>query len=322
MIFEKKNWQDFLNFLKTNHWQSFNFFLIFFFFIFLPFQFDFQSLKTAKQNPLYRELEFELPKKTFYPLNITAKPAPLITAKSCFIIDTASHAVIYQKEPDYPLSPASTTKLLTALVVLDNYQPQEKVKVSNPVRIGQTIGLKKDEVMTIENLLYGLLVQSGNDAAFALADNYKGGRQSFVKAMNDKAKALHLEKSHFTNPAGIDEDEHFSTSHDLAILASEAIKNPLIKKIVKTQEIIISDVSQNHKHYLKNINLLLGKVEGLKGIKTGWTDNAGECLITLVERENKEIIIVILGSADRFTETTKLIDWVFANFVWQETILE
>ena len=170
----------------------------------------------------------------------------------------------------------------------------------------------------MENLLYGALIYSGNDAAWALANYYPGGEPRFVEAMNQKAQELHLSHSHFTNPVGYDDPDHYMTPVDLARLGEAALDSETIAKMVAIPEITISDVTHTYFHHLTNVNELLGKIPGVGGIKTGWTEEAGENLITLIERNGHRVITVVLHSQDRFSDTTKLIDWIFANYQWQQ----
>ncbi len=179
------------------------------------------------------------------------------------------------------------------------------------------MGLIPGERITVENLLYGALVQSGNDAAWALAEHYPGGVEKFVEAMNKKAADLHLSNTHFTNPVGFDDPNHIMTAIDLTRLASYALTNKTIVKIVAIPQITISDVTHTQFHPLTNVNTLLGKIPGVAGIKTGWTEEAGENLVTLVERDNHRVIIVVLKSLNRFADTEALINWVFTNYEWQ-----
>jgi len=215
------------------------------------------------------------------------------------------------------LSPASTTKLLTALVALDVYKPEDVVTIGILSVNGQSMGLVSGEKITVENLLYGSLVQSGNDAAQALAEFYPEGVDRFVEKMNEKAKTLHMDQSHFTNSMGFDGPEHKVTPKDLSLLALAAIQNKVIAKIVAIPQITVSDVNHIYFHKLSNVNQLLGKIPGVGGIKTGWTEAAGENLITYIERNDRKIIFVVLHSKDRFGDTTKLIDWVFENYRWE-----
>jgi len=315
----KKNNTKFI--LKIKRASLFCFGLVFFLF---PGQGYYLVVQSDYKKIPIRPLNLELPVPSLYPVNYTGQKPPLLTARSAVVMDKNSSVVIYAKNENLWILPASTVKIMTALVALDYYQPEEVLVVGEVNDFGQTIELIPGERITVKNLLYGLLVSSANDAALVLAQNYPGGQKAFVTAMNRKAAALNLGNTYFANPTGLDSDEEgnlltdfsYTTALDLARLTVEAFKNPLFSQIVKTEEITITDVSGKITHQLFNLNQLLGKVEGLKGGKTGWTEEAGECLVTYTEKESREIITVVLGSQDRFGETKKLIDWVFANYHW------
>lgn len=241
---------------------------------------------------------------------------PTVSAKAAHAVDLETGKVLFSKNSQEPLLPASTTKIATALVGLSHYKLDEVLKVSIPDVAGHKMGLKSGEKITVRNLLYGLLVFSGNDAAEVLAANYPGGRENFVSAMNSLAKSVGLENTNFKNPVGFDEYLHFSTAEDLVKAASYAIKNPVFSEIVSTREAKVTSVDGKIVHNLTNINELLGKVPGVVGIKTGWTVNAGEALVTLVERDGNRVMLAVLASDDRFGETEKLINWIYENYEW------
>lgn len=264
---------------------------------------------------------FAVPTPAQYPVNETgAYPGPEVTATGVVVLDVDSGVYLYKRNENELLSPASTTKLLTALVALDNYHLDDVVTVKNIVNDGQVMGLVPGEQITVENLLYGALIHSGNDAAWALADYYPGGVPKFVDAMNEKARELHLTQSHFTNPVGYDDPSHKMSPIDLALLGEAALNNKVIAKMVAIPAITISDVTHTYFHPLKNVNELLGKIPGVGGIKTGWTEEAGENLITLVERNGHRVITVVLHSQDRFGDTSTLINWIFSNYQWQTLV--
>lgn len=259
-----------------------------------------------------------IPTPAPYPVNITGLyPGSEITATGVVVLDIDSGVYLYKRNETIELPPASTTKLLTALVALDNYNLDDVVTVREMNTNGQSMGLVPGEKISVENLLYGALILSGNDAARALAEYYPGGQQKFVEAMNAKAGELHLTQSTFTNPVGYDEPNHKMTPLDLARLGEAALNNKTIAKMVAIPQITISDVTHTYFHQLKNVNELLGKIPGVGGIKTGWTETAGENLITLIERNGHRIITVVLHSQDRFGDTSRLIDWVFGNYQWE-----
>lgn len=262
---------------------------------------------------------FLAPTPAPYPVNVTGiVPGSEISATSVVVQDDLSGVYLWRRMSTMVLSPASTTKIVSALVVLDSMGLDDVVTVGEIKNNGQTIGLVTGEKITVENLLYGMLIQSGNDAGYALASAYPGGTNAFIRAMNEKAADIHLSMSHFTNPVGYDDPNHYMTAENLVRLADVALKNKILAKIVAIPQITISDVTHTRFHKLSNVNQLLGKIPGVAGIKTGWTEEAGENLVTLIERNGRKIIIVVLHSRDRFGDTIKLIDWVFSNFQWQE----
>lgn len=247
---------------------------------------------------------------------------PILSAQGVIAIDLDSGVPLYEKNPDAPLLPASTTKIITALVALDAYPLDSILKVGPGVRVdGQKMGLFAGEEMKVEDLLYGLLVYSANDAAMTLAENYPGGYETFVDAMNAKAGYLSMSNTNFENPIGLDGNYQRSTARDLVRATEVAMKNPVFAKIVGTKEILITDVSGKYSYDLINLNQLLGTVPGVIGVKTGWTESARENLVTYIDRDGHEILITLLGSQDRFGETRELIDWIFANYNWAEVKL-
>lgn len=287
------------------------------FFVILPSQGVALLSSDVIPNP-FRQVPFAIPTPRPYPVSRTnIYPQEEVSARGIVVLDPDSGATMYSRNADASLSPASTTKILTALVALDTYGLDDVLTVQTVANSGQVMGLVPGEQITVENLLFGTLIHSGNDAAWTLAESYVGGVDAFVIAMNAKAQSLHLTASHFTNPVGYDNPEHKMTATDLARLSAYALTNPTIAKIVAIPQITISDVTHTHFHALSNVNQLLGKIPGVGGIKTGWTEEAGENLVTLVTRNGHRVIIVVLKSADRFQDTSYLIDWVFSTFDWQ-----
>lgn len=236
---------------------------------------------------------------------------PEVYAEGIYIVDLPSFTPLAQRNPHQRFFPASTTKILTALVAADVYKPDEVVTIKRTVSDGQIMGLMIGEKITVENLFYGLLVYSGNDAAYVLADNY--GYQKFIALMNQKAKELKMDSSYFKNPEGLDEDGQYSSPFDLALAARELLKNKYLAKIVSTKEITVSDVDFKYFHKLENVNKLLGEVQGLGGLKTGYTESAGENLISFYKKNGHEFVIVILKSTDRFTDTRNIVSWLEEN---------
>lgn len=238
---------------------------------------------------------------------------PDITAESIYIIDITSFTPIFQKNPKIRLSPASTTKIVTALTAADYYKPEDILNVKRIITEGQVMGLEMSEKITFENLLYGLLVHSGNDAAFALADNYPGGESGFVKAMNKKALQINMKDSQFKNPAGLDDFGQYTTAYDLSLAGRHLLKINELAKIVSIKNITVSDVDFKYFHELKNINKLLGEIQGIGGLKTGYTEDAGENLVTFYKKKGHDFLIVILKSEDRFEDTKNTVIWIDTN---------
>lgn len=243
---------------------------------------------------------------------------PVLSAQGVIAVDINSGVILYEKSANSKLLPASTTKIMTALVALDEYKLDHVLIVNRAYPIGSNMNLAYGEKITFENLLYGLLIHSANDAAEVIADNYPGGREAFINAMNKKAIEFKLTNTHFENPTGFDSPDHYSSARDLVRLSTIAMQNPLFSKVVATKEWVAEDVNGNISHFLTNRNELLGKVNGVMGIKTGWTENARENLVTFVKRDEHPVLIALLGSQDRFGETTELIEWVYKNFNWEE----
>ena len=243
---------------------------------------------------------------------------PILSAQAVLAVDVDSGVYLFEKDPDQPFLPASTTKIITALVALDTFSQNDVLIAFNPGVDGQKMRLVAGEQMTFGNMLKGLLIMSANDAAKVIAQNYPGGEEDFVVAMNEKTGELGLFDSYFTNPAGLDNFEQVTTARDMAILGIYAMQNKKFAEVVQLQAEVVTSTDGQIVHNLKTTNLLLGNVDGVVGIKTGWTENARENLITFVERDGKTIVIALLGSQDRFGETEQLINWIMQNYEWQK----
>lgn len=264
------------------------------------------------------EIPFAIPTPAPYPVNTGGFfPGSEVSASGVVVLDADARVFLYKRNELSEFAPASTTKIMTALVALDYYGLDTVLTVGGIPQDGQKMGLVTGEKISVENLLYGALIHSGNDAAFTIAEQYPGGVVAFVGAMNAKAKALHLTGSVFTNSVGYDDPNQKMTAIDLSILSLSALTNKTIAKMVAIPAITVSDVTHTYFHPLKNVNALLGKIPGVGGIKTGWTTEAGENLVTLMERDGHRIIFVVLHSTDRFGDTEKLINWAFGNYRWE-----
>ncbi len=259
----------------------------------------------------------ELPPAPPIPVNTGNENIPEISAQGVVIVDLLSNIVVYQKNATDRFNPASTTKIITALVALDHFGLDDVLTVEKVEKEGRTMGLVAGERLTFESILYGTLVHSANDAAYTIAENYPAGVEKFIEAMNQKAAALHLDNTNFGNPVGFDDEKTYTTPADLSKLAKVALNNKLVAKIVGTKAITVSDTSYSYFHPLTNVNELLGKIAGVAGVKTGYTENGGEILVSEVKKNGHSVLFVILKSKDRFSETALLIDWVFKNFAWK-----
>ena len=244
-------------------------------------------------------------------------PMPNFSAKAILIKDMATDTSLYQKDANIPLPIASTTKIMTALVASQYFQPNSELVVKEGAVVpGARVGLFAGEDLSFRSLLYGMLLNSGNDAAYAISENYPGGVLRFVSAMNQKAKDLNLNNTHFDNPAGFDSPRHFSSASDLAEITKEALKDPQLARIFATKETEIFSIDKKYQHNLLNLNKLLSEVIGVMGVKTGYTEEAKENLVTLIERDEHKVLLVVLGSDDRFKDSKNLIEWIYQNFIW------
>lgn len=280
------------------------------FFLFYPGDSHYYHLFAYNRDLFETEKQYKLPQIKPFPY-IPAASAPEVSAEGVYIIDVPTFTPVFEKNLHQHFLPASTTKIITALVASDVYKPDDVITIKDVKNEGQIMGLVPGERITVENLLYGVLVHSGNDAAYALADAY--GFDRFVELMNEKAKSLYMNNSHFTNPAGLDDPAQYTTPFDLALASRELLNHPTLKKTVGIKEITISDVDFNYFHPLANVNRLLGEVQGVGGLKTGYTENAGENLVSFYTKNGHQFIIVIVKSNDRFQDTKNVIDWINAN---------
>lgn len=242
---------------------------------------------------------------------------PIINSRIGVIYDRKSGRVIWGKNDNKRSAMASTTKIMTCIIVLENSNLNDEIIVSSRAAGtgGSRLGLKKGDKITIHDLLYGLMLRSGNDAAVALAEHVGGDKEGFAKLMNNKAKELGLKDTHFVTPHGLDDPEHYTTAYELAQITDYALKNEKFAKIVNTKDYTIS--INGYSKGLTNTNELLGYLQGVNGVKTGFTNNAGRCLVTSTNRDNFEIITVVLGADTkkiRTADSIKLIEYAYKNY--------
>ncbi len=237
---------------------------------------------------------------------------PFISAKGAVIMDADSKTVLFAKNPQLRFSPASTTKIMTALTALEYFKSTDILTVKTAKSDGVVLGLKQGEKMTFENFLYALLLPSANDAALAISENYPGGKDAFVNKMNENAKKFNLFNTHYQDPAGLLDYGGYTTPVDLARLTSVAIKNPEFIKVVSTKSKIITSVDGYDVYSLNNLNKLLG-IDGVYGVKTGYTEEAGQVLVTSKLENGHTIILIVMSSKDRFLDTERLLNLVTNN---------
>ncbi len=225
----------------------------------------------------------------------TGELAP--SAESAYLSILETDAVLYEKDADKIKKPASTTKIMTALVAAELAPPSTLITVTREaVGIeGSSVYLKEGEIYSLESLLHALLLQSANDAAAAIAIGISGSVEAFVQEMNQKAQELSLSSTHFMNPHGLDHEEHYTTARELAAIAAAALKNETVSKILSTKTYRFFDINGENPRTLVNHNKMLFRYDGAIGVKTGFTKKSGRCLVSAAEREGLTIIAVTLG---------------------------
>ena len=239
-----------------------------------------------------------------------------MSAQKAILLDAATGRVLYAKDIDSRSLIASTTKIMTALVVCEQCNVLDRVRIpKEAVGIeGSSMYLKEGEVLTIQELLYGLMLHSGNDAAVALAIYCGGTVEGFAQLMNDKARALGLQGTHFENPNGLDSPGHYSTARDLAVLAAYAMNNPIFVKTVSAKTVTIGQ------RYLRNHNKLLWRLEGADGVKTGYTKAAGRILVSSAVRQDRRLVAVTINDGDDWNDHVTLHNEGFKRYTLQKLI--
>jgi len=249
-----------------------------------------------------------------FQIEAAADPAPVISAKGAILIDAENGRVIYEKDAKEKLAPASTTKIMTALVALEIMEeigadldsrikvPKEAVGIE-----GSSLYLKVNEEVSLGELLYGMMLQSGNDAATATAISLDGNMEAFLERMNERAEEIGCKNTHFTNPSGLYDKNHFTTAADLAIIAREAMKNRVFREIVAAESWCSEETSRK----FTNKNKTITQYEGATGIKIGYTKLSGRTLAASAKRGGKELIAVVLDDPNWFKDAYALLDYGF-----------
>ena len=241
---------------------------------------------------------------------MASSDVPLVSARSAILYDCGSGRVLYEKDAHSRQLIASTTKIMTGLLVCERANLDDRVEIP-PEAVGiegSSLYLKAGETLTVRELLQGMMLHSGNDAAMALAIYCAGTPEGFVDWMNEKAETLGLEQTRFANPHGLDDENNYSTAYDMAHLAAYAMENPLFWEVVSTKNATISGRS------LTNHNKLLWRCEGAVGIKTGYTRQAGRILVSAVEREGRRLVAVTMNAPSDWTDHMALMDYGFSAF--------
>lgn len=263
---------------------------------------------SKKNNSEITSLDFWLP--SLFGL-FEENEAPELSAKSALVYDLTDEKTVYEKNSGERLPMASLTKIMTAIVAIDHKRPDDMYVVYEEALVGEnTIGLSKGEVMTLEELLYGVFMYSANDAAETLAINTMD-RSEFINTMNKKAKAIGLSNTNFTNPTGFQGDgDQYTTAYDLLVLARYVVANyPQIIKASSTEEIVLEESLDHYEYHLYNQLNLITSYPGVKGLKDGYTPEAGLCLVTYLDYKGHEMIGIILGSENRRQEMKDLLDY-------------
>lgn len=251
-------------------------------------------------------------------LSVPVVAVPAVSAEKAVLMDADTGRILYEKHAADQSLIASTTKIMTALLVCERCDLETEVKIP-PEAVGiegSSIYLQNGEVLTVETLLYGLMLQSGNDAAVALAIHTAGSVENFVDQMNEKAAELGLEDTHFANPNGLDAEGHYGTARDLAKLASYALRNQTFRAVSSCKQ------ANYGSRYFTNHNKLLVQYDGAVGVKTGYTKAAGRILVSAAERDGKRLVAVTIQDPDDWNDHAALLDYGFAQYEIQTVISE
>lgn len=264
---------------------------------------------SKKENSEVSSLDFWLP--SLFGFLGVGRDVPRLSAKSAIVYDLTDEETIYEKKSKQRLPMASLTKIMTAIIAIDHKREDDRYTVYQDNLVGENVmGLSAGEVMSLEELLYGVFMYSANDAAETLAENTLG-RGEFIKAMNKKAKAMGLTDTNFTNPTGLQGDgDQYSSAYDLLVLARQAVSNyPEITKASSTAQYHIPETSDHYAYDMYNQTNLITSYPGVKGLKDGYTPEAGLCLVTYLDYGGHKIIGIILGSENRRQEMKELLDY-------------
>lgn len=262
------------------------------------------------------------------PTEVIAKPVQLeINAAGAILIDAKTGQVLYEKNSNKQLAPASTTKIMTAILAIESDRLDEKTTISkNAASVqGSTMHLQEGELISLRELVTGLMMRSGNDAAVAIAEFLSGSVDKFVVEMNKKAREIGAIHTKFQNPHGLPTKDHYSTAYDLAWIARYAMNNPTFAEVVSTRNTSIDwedSAGNEHEQNLKNTNKLLWMLDEADGVKTGTTNEAGPCLVSSATKDDQRLIAVTLNDKNRWEDSQELLNWGFETFDLYEYPIE
>lgn len=277
----------------------------------------FSNLKFVYADDIFEEDISEEDFEEIILASHTLNEEPTLNSRIAIAYDRTSGKMIWGKDENKRTAMASTTKIMTAIIVVEKSNLDDIVTISSKAAGtgGSRLGLKKEDKISMRDLLYGLMLRSGNDAAVAIAEHIAGSIDEFAILMNEKAAELNLKDTHFVTPHGLDDPDHYTTAYELAKIADYALKNNIIAKVVATKLYTIN--INGYPKSLSNTNELLGTLEGVNGVKTGFTNNAGRCLVTSIDRKGFNIITVVIQAdtkKDRTKDSMKLIEYVYENY--------
>ena len=245
--------------------------------------------------------------------NCFASSEPALTAKSAIVMDATTGKVLYAKDAESRRYPASTTKMMTLIVALENGNLNDVIEASENASKteGSSLWLEHGEKLTLRDLLYGVMLVSGNDATVAVAEHIAGSVDAYAKMMTKKAHEIGAVHTAFTNSSGLPDTNHYSTAHDLALIAAYGYRNPLFEEIVSTKTKIIPWATNDYGRELFNENRMLWLYEGGNGVKTGYTNAAGRCLVSAAKRDGIQLVAVVLDSEFMWNDSIALLDYGF-----------
>lgn len=253
---------------------------------------------------------------------VCASVLPQVNAEAAVVMRASDKRVVYAKNSDSIMYPASTTKIMTLITALEQGDPDRVIVVSPKAAgcEGSSLDLRAGDRLTLREALYGLMLVSGNDAAEAVAENVAGSVPAFVKMMNDKAEKIGTISTHFSNPHGLpDPVNHFTTAYDLALMTIYGMQNPVFASIVSTRDYDVHFLSRGGITHTRNTNKLLSTYAGANGVKTGFTNAAGECLVAAAKRNDVQLIAVVLNSEQRWEDATRLLNYGFQQLEYKDS---